>query len=117
LDQDSGLVSIITPSGNTHDLKHFPDEAMAVMQEKGKMSFLTDADQVPTTDNYEMELTQNDEGEVVYRARVRSQKKLLGLIPWEFESEYELNDATGDVSLIQDPSLIAQLFSIFSQTK
>jgi hypothetical protein len=81
------------------------------------MSFLTDADQVPTTDNYEMELTQNDEGEVVYRARVRSQKKLLGLIPWEFESEYELNDATGDVSLIQDPSLIAQLFSIFSQTK
>jgi hypothetical protein len=115
LEQDTGLVSIVTPSGNTHELKHFPDEAMAVMQAKGKMSFLADDNQVPTTDNYEMELTQNDEGQVVYRARVRAQKKLLGLIPWEFEQELELNDSTGEVTLEQRPSLISQLLLTFSK--
>jgi hypothetical protein len=115
LDQDSGLVSIVTPSGNTHELKHFPDEAMAVMQEKGKMNFLTDAGQAPSSDNYEMELVQNEEGEVVYRAQVRAQKKLLGLIPWEFEQELELNDSTGEVAMEQKPSLISQLLLAFSR--
>lgn len=117
LDQDSGLVSIVTPSGNTHDLKHFPDEAMAVMQEKGKMSFLTDAGQAPSSDNYEMELVQNEEGEVVYRARVRAQKKLLGLIPWEFEQELELNDSTGEVTMEQRPNFISQLLLAFSKSE
>jgi hypothetical protein len=79
------------------------------------MNFLADENQVPTTDNYEMELTQNEEGEVVYRARVRAQKKLLGLIPWEFEQELELNDSTGEVAMEQKPSLISQLLLAFSR--
>lgn len=117
LDQDSGLVSIVTPSGNTHDLKHFPDEALVVMQEKGKMNFLADAGQAPSSDNYEMELVQNEEGEVVYRARVRAQKKLLGLIPWEFEQELELNDSTGEVTMEQRPNFISQLLLAFSKSE
>ncbi len=75
----------------------------------------TDEEQEP--ENYDLELTQNDDGEVVYRLKARVKKNFLGFIPWESTQQAELNDATGEVSLEEPQGFLSQLLTALSTTE
>jgi hypothetical protein len=125
LDPETGLVTLTTPSGNTHVLKHFPDQAIQVMLAKGKMSVLEAPALEPVTDatesaeateaaestvavtldaQPELELIEGEDGSMVYRTELKTQKKFLGLLPYSVTQTVELNDATGDVASQTSPN-------------
>lgn len=173
LDQDTGLVTIVTPSGNTHQLKHFPESAITVMLEKGKMTLAETGETEETTEDgleepadsideetdgdtdseladlidedtdttetdqelaegsldevteeeeittaaaqdYDLELTENEDGEVVYKFTGEVDKKLLGLIPWRLTQEVEMVDSTGEVRVKQPNSVFNRMLDALS---
>lgn len=86
-DQESGDVSIITPSGQEHTLTHLPDEAVARMSAQG---FFVDSDQ-------EVEIETSDDESVQYKVQSQKTKKLFGLFNRQVEAEVVLDDLTGEV--------------------
>ncbi len=87
-DQESGLVSITTPSGTSQTLTHLPDEAVARMAAQG---FFVDSDQ-------QVELEATNEEEVKYKVKSKKNKKFLGIIDRQVDTEVVLDDLTGEVS-------------------
>ncbi len=92
VDPATNSVTITTPSGQTHTLIHLPDQALQQMTEAG---LITSGD--PATTQSELTVETKEDGTVVYKTTVRKQARLLGLIPYEFEDEIELNDADSQI--------------------
>ncbi len=143
-----GMVTLTTPSGNTHQLRNYPDQAIRVMLSKGKMELAPtllpsssprpsaspdlDIDETPepivTPDPDELaqpleagevtdlQLLENPEGEVIYQANVKTKKKFLGIVPWEVDERYQLNDTTNEVSveLAESATILDQVINLLS---
>jgi regulator of replication initiation timing len=89
INESTNTVTVITPSGETRELNHLPDQVVARLIEKKALS---ETDQVG-----ELELRSTDTG-FEYHTTVPRKKKFLGLISRTVESEVIVDDATGDVS-------------------
>lgn len=87
-DQESGLVSIITPSGQEHTLTHLPDEAIARMSAQG---FFVDS-------NQEVEIETTEDSNVQYTLPSKKNKKLFGIFNRQVDSKVVLDDLTGEVT-------------------
>lgn len=86
-DQETGLVSVVTPSGNEHTLTHLPDEAIAQMTAKGFFVDSTvDVSLAPATDE-----------SLQYKVASKKSKKLFGLFNRQVDAEVVLDDLTGEV--------------------
>lgn len=86
-DQETGLVSVITPSGQEHTLTHLPDEAIAQMTAKG---FFIDSNQVVAIES-------TDQETVAYKVPSKKTKKLFGVFDRQVDAEVVLDDLTGEV--------------------
>lgn len=93
-DQETGLVSIITPSGQEHTLTHLPDEAVARMSAQG---FFVDS-------NQEVEIEATTDDNVRYTVPSKKTKKLFGIFNRQVESKVVLDDLTGEVAETEVPT-------------
>jgi len=104
IDPATNEVKITTPNGESHTLIHLPDQALQQMLTTNK---LANADEI---DQSQLSLETKDDGSVVYKAKVTNKRKILGFIPFNYESEVELNDADSQItSQPTDTSFIGQL--------
>jgi len=105
LDPKTSEVTITTPSGNTHVLNHLPDQAIANMTEAGFFGpnqFLADDIEVETSGD-----------QIKYKAKIKEDKRFLGLFRREVEKEIELDDETGEITQAQKP-VLQQVLDILS---
>ncbi|MCL4209018.1 hypothetical protein KJZ63_05325 [Patescibacteria group bacterium] len=93
-DQESGLVSIVTPSGQEHTLTHLPDEAIARMSVQG---FFVDS-------NQEVEIETTNDTNVQYAVPSKKNKKLFGIFNRQVDSKVVLDDLTGEVTETEVPT-------------
>lgn len=105
-DQETGLVSVITPSGQEHTLTHLPDEAIAQMTAKG---FFIDS-------NQEVEIDSTDQETVAYKVPSKKTKKLFGVFDRQVDAEVVLDDLTGEVieQEVEPTSFWARFLNRFS---
>ena len=93
VDPETNNVTLVTPSGNTHQLIHLPDQALLQMEKAGLLS----------TDNplsrSELTVETLEDGTAIYKTKVNKTKRFLGLIPYQVEHEAELKDDTGETSV------------------
>lgn len=92
-DPETGVVTVTTPSGEEHVLNHFPDQAL----DRIRAVHLED-DIESTLDGEDVEVEENEDGVVEYRALGRRKAKFLGLFSRDIETEVVLDDETGEVT-------------------
>lgn len=104
IDPATNEVKITTPNGTEHTLIHLPDQALQQMIATKKLEATDEIDQS------ELTLETKDDGSVVYKTKVTNKRKIFGFIPFNYESEVELNDADSEItSEPTDKSFIGQL--------
>ncbi len=107
---ETNEVTVITPSGQTHTLLHLPDVAIQRMTDAGVVN--------PSDSQAEAELTveTSADGSVVYKTKAKQVRRILGIVPVEFENEVELDDATSQVTTTPtNESLFMQLLRSISR--
>lgn len=107
-DPETNQVTLTTPSGNVHLLKHLPDQAVEKFRERAGV--------VDIEDPEEVEVETNEEGEVVYTANTEVEKKLLGIFKRKVKTQLILNDDTGEVTqeTMAGGSLLDQILNVWS---
>ncbi len=107
VDDTTNVVTIVTPSGETHELNHLPDQVIARLIEK---KALAETEQVS-----ELEIRENETG-YEYRTTLQKKKKLLGLFSRDIETEVVVDDTTGEVSEtpVPAPSFFGRMLNSLS---
>lgn len=100
LDQVTGLVTVTTPSGNTHTLK-LPTKAVANMFRNQLIS------NPPASDSATQATTDQD---TVVTKEVTETKFLMGAIPVKVKMNLKINTVTGE-TIVEPKSFLARLFS------
>ncbi len=105
-DSESGIVTLTTPSGNVHELNHFPDQALMRMEEVA-------ADDLEEAD---IEVSTTEDGTIVYKTKGTKMTKFLGLFSRDIDTEIILVDETGEVieSELPAESLLGRLLNRLS---
>jgi hypothetical protein len=104
IDPTTNAVKITTADGQTHTLTHLPDQALEQMISTKKLG------STDVIDQSELTIETKDDGSVVYKTKVTNKRKLFGFIPFNYESEIELNDADSEVSTKPtDTSFVSRL--------
>ncbi|NCO12104.1 MAG: hypothetical protein COZ34_00865 [Candidatus Pacebacteria bacterium CG_4_10_14_3_um_filter_34_15] len=105
-DATTGIVTLTTPSGNVHELNHFPDQAILRMEE------------VTTDDleNADIEVSTTDDGSIIYKSKGTKKTKFLGLFSRDVDTEIVLDDETGEVveTDLQAASLLGRILDSLS---
>lgn len=89
-DEETGLVTVVTPSGNEHTLNNLPDMAIEKMTEAG----VIDPESSATADV----VVDVADDRVVYRKNDTMKKKFLGVFPRSVKTEIVMDDSTGEVN-------------------
>lgn len=97
VDPITNQVTVTTLSGQQHELKHFPKEALDAMADKLGAAQTASGTADTSKLKPEIELTENAEGKMVYQATILEKKKFLGLFSWDKPKTVELDDQTGEV--------------------
>jgi hypothetical protein len=107
-DQETNLLTLTTPSGNVHILKHLPDQALSRMR-------LVVTTPIPV-DPDSLVIDTNDDDEVIFRTTIEKNKRFLGIFKRTVETEIVLNDETGAVTDTEEGSdtLIGSLINALS---
>lgn len=105
-DAETGLMTLITPSGNEHILNHLPDQALERMRQAGYLN----------ADPTEVEIETDVDGEVYFVAPDQVEKRLFGLFPRRINTEVLLNDETGEVTEVPQAAetFLRELLNVFS---
>lgn len=103
---DTGAVTVIDANGGEHELLHFPDEALQAVQ-KNKITL--------PNNNPEVEIEIQADGSVTQRIKnVVKKQKVFGIFSRDVQGEAVVDDATGEVEFEQEPTLVNQVLSVFS---
>jgi transposase InsO family protein len=89
IDEATNIVTLTTPSGQTHELTHLPDQVVSHLHAKKNLG--------DTEEISELEITSIETG-VIYSATIPKKKKFLGLLSREVPFEVQVDDATGEIS-------------------
>lgn len=93
-DTETGEVILTTPSGQEHFLQHLPDQAIARMTENGFF----------VNEGQEIEIETTEDGQVLYKAASKKNKRFLGLFNRQVNTEVILDDLTGEIVEIEVPT-------------
>lgn len=110
LDPKTNTVRVNTPSGNSHEITHLPDQAIARMQEAGVIKGDHDFGTFP------VEIVERPDGEVAYKTQSTQTRRLFGLFDREVPIEAHLNDKTGEVeaTTVRRSSAIGRFLDMMS---
>lgn len=105
-DSTTGIVTLTTPSGNVHELNHFPDQAILRMEE-------VVADDL---ENADIEVLTTNDDSIVYKTKGTKKTKFLGLFSRDIDTEIVLDDETGEVieTDLQAASILGRLLDSLS---
>jgi len=92
----NGQVTLVTPSGNTHELK-LPEQAIENMQRNGFFDKQLEASEPAVTQT------------------VKHQKKLLGLIPVKLDMDLSIDTNSGEVSYLPKSLWARMLKFLFTE--
>ena len=90
-------VVLTKPNGETKVLRILPDEVKEKMIEKGLLIVESEStEQTNESDEENVELTENSDGEPVYKVKSIAQKRVLGLFRMQFAAETEVSAEDGE---------------------
>lgn len=92
VDPETNSVTVVAPNGETHELIHLPDQAMAQLLEHSS------SEGVNSLAAEEIEIVTKEDGTVAYTVRQEKRKRLFGLFERTIETEVELDDSTGEIT-------------------
>lgn len=97
------------PNGETKTLTVLPDQVRSKLLEHGVI-----ADTL--ADSSELDLTENESGEPIYKVEGQATKKVLGLFRMSFAAESEVNAQTGDtISTSKETAPLRRLLELLSR--
>jgi|GEM_PF-4266967 len=97
IDPVTNQIMVTTLSGQQHELKHLPKEALDAMAKKLGAAQTASGTADTSGEMPEIELKETAEGKMVYQATIREKKKFLGMFGWDRPKTVELDDETGEV--------------------
>lgn len=103
---DDGSVTVVTPSGQEHLLKYFPDEAVAAIQARG----------FELGNGVDAEIEIDNSGELKQRIKdVKQTRTYFGVLRREITGDAIINDATGEVEFEAELTPLDRFLSRFSR--
>lgn len=106
---ETNVVTLTTPSGKEHELKHLPDQALERIN-----AVITVENSDPAAADVQIETTETG---TLYRTTAVKRKKLFGLFNRDIQTEVVLDDETGKVATIEQksPGIFGQLLDAFTR--
>lgn len=110
LDPETNRVRVNTPSGNSHEITHLPDQAVERMRAAGVLWENHDFDSLP------IEIVERADGTVTYKTQSKESRRLFGLFNRDVDTIVMLDDETGEVTSRVKPntSVIGQFLDLMS---
>lgn len=108
-DPDENMITVTTPAGQEKTLNHLPDQAIERM--KAIVTINTNGADEPELD---VEVGQNEN--LYYRTRYDKTKKFLGVFDRKITTDVVLDDETGQVTEIEQPSrgVLGRFLDVFT---